>query len=116
MPEMVCTPLPKPWPEMTQAEREAHEYEVAVDYLIDEAPFVPLLELAKGLADDTEEFGQAASLRMAEVLRRRASASALGPQAKRPPTPPPTGLKPPPIRSRPVKLAKADAPQAPKLF
>ena len=116
MPEMVCTPLPKPWPEMTQAEREAHEYEVAVDYLIDEAPFVPLLELAQDLVADTEEFGEAASLRMAEVLRRRASASSLGPHIKRPLTPSPTGLKPPPIRSRPIKLAKSDTGATPKLL
>ena len=101
MPVTVFTQPWKPFSEMTAYEREAHEYEVAVDYLIDEAPFVPLLELAQGLVEDTEEFGQAASLRMAEVLRRRASASSLGPSAKRPLTAPPTGPKPPPIRSRP---------------
>ena len=47
MPEMVLHPAPEALAEITQVKRKSHEDEVLIVYLIDEAPFVPLLELAR---------------------------------------------------------------------
>ena len=107
MPEPTWTKTPKPWAEMTRFEREAWEWEVQADLLQDEMPYMSPNEIAAGLMADTAEFGDAASFRLAAVLRKRASASSLGIGAKAPLAAPPTGPKPPPLRGRPTKLSQA---------
>ena len=113
MPEPTWTKAPKPAAEMTAFERDAWEWEVQADILQDEMPYMSPNEIAAGLMADTEEFGEAASFRLAAVLRKRASGHALGPRTA-PLAAPPAGPKPPPIRRRAVKLAPK--PDLPKLL
>lgn len=100
-------PTPKPWGEMTEGEQADYRLELEVDELLDECQGIPPLEIAQGLISDPEEFGTAHSQALASCIRRRMTRQSLPPLK-------PTTPKSPPIKSRPVKLAKSKESSQPK--
>ena len=105
-------PLPAPWGEMTEAEQDAYRLDPELDEL-DDCQGVEPLEIAAGLIADPDEFGEAHYYRLAAALRARSTGHALAPTGKMPAAAS-KPVAPPLIRSRPVKLAKAD--EVPRLL
>ena len=95
---------------MTQADWDAFHTEIEVDELLDDQKYLSPMEIAQGLIENPEEFGEAGSSILAAALRRRATGHSLAPMGKMAPAAP-KPVAPPPIRSKPVKLAKPDAPR-----
>ena len=69
MPETTWTKLPQPWADMNKFDRERWECELHADILQDEMPYLSPNEIAAGLMAATEEHREAASFRLAAVLR-----------------------------------------------
>ena len=95
--------------ELTTAKRDAAGIEAEATALLEELSYVPALEVARELINTPADLDAHHASLLADAIRRMVAARAT--PVVKPLAAPPKGRKAPPIRSKPVKLAKPDAPR-----